>query len=222
MNPLKGMNKQDPLKRLVEKQSAQKEFSPMDPPDAYMPPKTDSIPYEKMSPFLQVLMDEHVVCLNKLDLFEEALLRLQKNGLVADHQADPGLRDFFSFLDKNIVAHNQKEEKILFPLLQERLLQKGEHSQEPNPVTAVDMLEDDHIRLMQLAAVTFNFLGLAVRLPDPASQVMVLDAAIEQGKSLVEILRLHIFREDNVAFSLAAKLITVKEFQEMEKRLPSE
>ncbi len=82
------------------------------------------------------------------------------------------------------------------------------------------MLEDDHIKLMQLAAVTFNFLGLAARLPDPASRAIVLDAAVEQGKSLVEILRLHIFREDKVVFSSAAELITSKEFQEMEKQLP--
>ena len=105
-------------------------------------------------------------------------------------------------------------------MLQKRLLDKGEHGQGQNPKTAVDMLEDDHIKLMQLAAVTFNFLGLAARLPNPPSRAMVLDAAIEQGKSLVEILRLHIFREDKVVFSLAIELITAGEFQKMEKQLP--
>jgi hemerythrin-like domain-containing protein len=209
----------DPLKRMVEKQSEQEEFSPMDPPDAYSPPGGEAIPYEKMPPFLQKLMDEHNAGLKELDAFEKVLMQLQKQGLKPDKQVDAGLRRFFSFLDEHIVPHNLKEEKILFPLLQKRLLEKGEHSQGQYPKTAVDMLEDDHIKLTQLAAVTFNFLGLAARLPDAASRAITLDAALEQGKALVELLRLHIFREDNVVFSLAVKHFTQDEFKVMEKQL---
>jgi hemerythrin-like domain-containing protein len=209
----------DPLKRMVEKQSEQEEFSPMDPPDAYSPPGEEAIPYEKMPPFLQKLMDENNAGLKELDAFEKVLMQLQKQGLKPDKQVDAGLRRFFSFLDEHIVPHNLKEEKILFPLLQKRLLEKGEHSQGQYPKTAVDMLEDDHIKLTQLAAVTFNFLGLAARLPDAASRAITLDAALEQGKALVELLRLHIFREDNVVFSLAVKHFTQDEFKVMEKQL---
>ncbi len=80
------------------------------------------------------------------------------------------------------------------------------------------MLEDDHIKMMQLAAVTFNFLGLVSRIPEHTSRAMVLDAAIEQGKALVEHLRLHIFRENNVAFGLAHIYINESEFEEMQQR----
>ncbi len=219
MIDMRKIQNSDPIKRMVEKQSEQDEFSPMDPPDAYSPPGLEAVPYEKMSPFLQKLMDEHATCLKKLDMFEEVLLLLQKNGLVPDPKVDEGLRQFFSFLDDSVVRHNLKEEKILFPLLQSRLLEKGEHGRGRHPKTGVDMLEDDHIKLMQLAAVTFNFLGLAARLRDAASRAIVLDAALEQGKSLVELLRLHIFREDNVVFSLAVKYLTKGEFQKMEKQL---
>jgi len=217
----KNFNQIDPIKRMVEKQTDQEELSPMTPPDAYEPPETDSIPYEKMSPFIQNLMDDHKLCLEKLDLLEDILSQLQEKGLSPDPKIDEGLREFFTFLDETIVRHNLKEEKILFPILQKRLLEKREQGHGANPKTAVDMLEDDHIKLMQLAAVTFNFLGLAARLPDPASRAIVLDAAVEQGKSLVEILRLHIFREDKVVFSSAAELITSKELKEMEKQLAS-
>jgi hemerythrin-like domain-containing protein len=219
MLDIKKLQTTDPLKRMVEKQSEQEEFSPMDPPDAYSPPGEEAIPYEKMPPFLQKLMDENNAGLKELDAFEKVLMQLQKQGLKPDKQVDAGLRRFFSFLDEHIVPHNLKEEKILFPLLQKRLLEKGEHSQGQYPKTAVDMLEDDHIKLTQLAAVTFNFLGLAARLPDAASRAITLDAALEQGKALVELLRLHIFREDNVVFSLAVKHFTQDEFKVMEKQL---
>jgi hemerythrin-like domain-containing protein len=219
MIDLKNLRDTDPLKRLAEKQSEQEEYSPMDPPDAYSPPGGEAIPYEKMPTFLQKMMDEHDACLKELDAFEEVLMQLQKQGLKPDKQVDAGLKRFFSFLDEHIVPHNLKEEKILFPLLQKRLLERGEHSKGQYPQTAVDMLEDDHIKFMQLAAVTFNFLGLATRLPDAASRAITLDAALEQGKALVELLRLHIFREDNVVFSLAVKHISEGEFRAMEKEL---
>lgn len=219
MLDMKNLQETDPLKRMVERQSEQKEYSPMDPPDAYSPPGIEAVPYDHMPLFIQKLMDEHKTFLQTLEMFEEILSKLQIDGLTPDPKVDEGLREFFKFLDDQIVHHNLKEEKILFPLLQKRLLEKGDHSQGHDRKTAVDMLENDHIQLMQLAAVTFNFLGLAARLTDAASRAIVLDAALEQGKALVEHLRLHIFREDAVVYTLAVKYITKREFKEMENQL---
>jgi len=211
----KKLQQEDPLKRIVEKQSDQEEFSPLNPPDAFSPPGLEPVPYEKLPSFLQQLVDEHRRCLKELDALEEVLNQLKEKGLKPDGEINQGLRRFFQFLDENIVAHNIKEEKILFPLLQERLLENGEHSQGKKPTTSVDLLEDDHIKLMQQAAVMFNFLGLAARLPDPTSRILTTEAALEQGKALIELLRLHIFREDNIVFAQAVKYLTTDEFARM-------
>lgn len=210
---LKQLKDIDPLTRIAEKQTEQEEYSPMNPPDAYDPPRLETIPYEDLHPFLQHLMNDHKACKEELDAFEEMLFQIQKEGVPRD--INQALSKFFRFLDEHVVVHHVKEEKILFPLLQDRLLAAGEHSRGPTPRTAVDMLEDDHLKIMQLAAVTFNFFGLAGRLPDPASRTIVLDAAIEQAKTMTEMLRLHIFREDNIVFPLAARHITGKELDEM-------
>lgn len=219
MPHLKELQKIDPLKRTVEKQTDRPEYSPMDPPEAYSPPGIEPLPYQQMPPILQKFIDEHQSCLKELDDLEEVLGRLQQRGLKADKKVDRGLKRFFRFIDECIVPHNLREEKILFPLLQQRLLEKGEHSRGSTPETAVDMLEDDHIKFMQLAAVTFNFLGLAARLPDAASRAIVLNAALAQGKAMVELLRLHFFREENVVFPLAVKHLSGEEFAGIDKRL---
>ncbi len=213
----KKLRETDPLKRMVEKQTQQEEFSPMNPPDPYAPPAMESIPYEALPAFLQQLVDEHRRCREELKAFEQVLHRLKEVGLRRDREVEQGLQRFFRFLDEHIVPHNTKEEKRLFPPLQECLLEAGEHSKGPSPTTAVDMLEDDHLKLMQLAAVTFNFLGLAARLPDPASQALTLDAAIEQGQAMVEVLRLHMFREENVVFPRAIEQLSAEEFRQMHK-----
>jgi hemerythrin-like domain-containing protein len=213
---LKKQQTIDPITRQTDKQSDIPEYSPMDPPDAYAPPSIEEVTYEEMPKFLQGLMDEHESIRIALESFEDILAQLREKGLTPDKSIDEGLRVFFNQLDDETVSHHQKEEKILFPLLHQRLIEKGEHSTGGETlITAVDMMEDDHIKLMQIAAVTFNYLGLAARLPDMRSRAIVLDAALEQGKALVELLRLHMFREDTVVFPLAVKHLSASELNEM-------
>jgi len=209
------LGKTDPLKRTVEKGLRDEGLSPMSPPDAYAPPGADqSVPYDQMHPVLQALRDEHESAKEAVQGFEDALIALQKDGI--RREADAALRAFFEAIDENVIPHNRKEEKILFPLLAQRLLENGEHSKGADRHTAVDMLESDHLEIVQLSAVVLNFFALAGRLPDENSRLLVFDAAIEQGKALVELLRLHIFREDTVVFSLAHKYITVDEFDQLD------
>lgn len=212
------LNQIDPLKKQPEEGLSGDGLSPMDPPEAYSPPAMDRVPPEEMHPFLRKLSEEHVAFMEELKDFDEAILSVQKTGYTKE--LDSKLRHFFHFFDHDFTTHNRREERVLFPLLNERLIADGEHSTGNNPTTATDIMEDEHLKAVQLAAVILNFMGLAFRLPDEKSRLIVLDAALEQGKNLVELLRLHIFREDNVVFSSAHRLITKAELDQMQKRCP--
>jgi hemerythrin-like domain-containing protein len=208
----------DYIKRNADKETnGQPEFSPMDPPDAYKPPSLLQVPYEEYYPFLKHLIDEHKIILLEIHKFESTLLEIRKEGI--NKVRNKNLSDFFRFLDEVIVLHNLKEERILFPLLHDRLLDRGEKSNTAIPETAIDMLENDHIKIMQLATLAFTLLGIASRLTDPTSRAVLSDMAVGQGNSLVELLRLHIFREDNVVFGLAHKYLSKEEFTEMELKM---
>jgi len=217
MIDLKVLNESDPLKRMVERQSESEEFSPMAPPDAYAPPAEETISYEDMPLPLRNLMDEHKEFLEELERFEEAISKLTEEGVTREIVEGGGIERFFRFLDERILVHNNREERKLFPLLGQRMLERGEHSNGAAPTSAVDMLEDDHVKLLQLGAVAFATFGLAVRLPDAASRAVTLDMAVEQCRTLVEELRLHMFREDHVVFPMAARLLTDREFAAMEE-----
>ncbi len=217
MIELKQLKDIDPLLRNAEKTLDEAEFSPMDPPDAYSPPGAGDVDYDSMHPFIQHLMDDHDAIVNHLDSFETVLAAVSLGGLSRDlHQQ---LSDFFRAFDEVIITHNYKEEKFLFQPLQKRLLEEGDHSQSSERRTAVDLLEDDHIKVLQLAAVTFNFFGLASRLPDPPSAAVALDAAVEQGKVLVDVLRLHIFRENNVVFPKAQECLSTQAKDDLLEKL---
>jgi hypothetical protein len=70
---------------------------------------------------------------------------------------------------------------------------------------------DDHVKVIQLAAVVVNLLRLGPHLPDPLSVRMVRDAALRHAGSLAELLRLHMFREDKIVFAAAPRLLRTQE-----------
>lgn len=211
----KSLQQDAPIKRNVEKSMELEEHSPMDPPEAYDGAGVEGVSYDQMDVLLQKYMDEHKVCINKAEMFEKGLVRFKENGYRLNEEINKAFSEFFHFLDHNIMDHNQREEKQLFPLLHKRLIESGEHGEGMDPKTAVDMMEDDHIKFIQLGALTFNMLGLAPRLPDERSRMLVYDVAFNNGLELIEMLRLHIYREDNIVFPLAHKLISKEDFAEL-------
>ena len=211
------LNRIDPLRKQAERGlDGGQGLSPMDPPDAYAPPSVEPVPAADMHPFLRQFRDEHVPFMEELNAFEAAILSIQKSGYT--READAKLRHFFHYFDQEFSPHHRREEATLFPLLHQRLIASGEHGNGSVPTTATDLMQDEHAKALQLAAVVVNFLGLVFRLPDERSGMIVLDAALEQGRNLVELLRLHVFREDNVVFSLAHRLISTAEFDQMQSR----
>ncbi len=204
-------NKTDLINRFVEKESSD-ELSPMNPPGAYSSQKIEFIPYEKMHPFLQQLIDEHKRLSDVLDKFERALINWRTNDWIFNKEIDEGLKNFFEFYDENIVEHNYKEEKILFPILNRKLIESGEHSTGEKRSTAIDFMEDEHIKIAQAVALVFNFLGLGSRLSDQKSKEITFESAFNQGIAVVETFRLHIHREENVLFLQTMHIFSDSDF----------
>ncbi len=192
--------------------------SPFSPPEAYNPPKIDDeIPYEEMHPFLQSLTDEHKAFSNKVTEFEETLLLIE--GGKVDREIDKKLRDFFEYFDEEIREHNLKEEKTLFPIVSIKMDKDGNHSKGLENFNAIDVLEDEHSKFIQLAAVVFNLFALFSRIPDERSRIIILDAAVLEAKALVELLRVHIFREDTIIFTYAHRNLCDEDFLQMQSKL---
>lgn len=219
MIDLAQANRVDPLKRMAEKENGTQEYSPMDPPGAYEPPALDTVPYENMHPGLRKLIDDHKEMKKQLDQFEAHLLAFKQQGWHHNAETQKAMSAFFSFMDSEFVKHSQKEEKVLFPVLQAKMMEHEEHSKGKFPKTAIDMMEDDHLKIMQHLTLMFNFLSLATRLPDATSRALTFDVATEQGISLIELLKLHMFREENIVFPKGHQHISHAEFGALEKKM---
>ena len=211
---MRTANQVDPLTRQPEAGVGDGSMSPMDPPEAYAPPGLDRVAPSEMHPFLRQLCEEHALLCEELRVVEEAILSAQKTGFTK--KVESTLLGFCQVLGRDFIPHSRQEEVILFPVLHQRLIADGEHSKGRAPTTAVDVMQDDHLKVIQLAAVIVNFLRLGRHLPDESSTLVVRDAALRHAKSLVELLRLHVFREDNIVFCSAHRLISAQELDRMQ------
>jgi hemerythrin-like domain-containing protein len=201
----------EPVEPINEDMNLGSGASPYSPPDAYKPPKVDDdVPYEEHHPFIQNLIDEHKVVSDKLTEFEETLAMME-NGKV-DREIDKRLQVFFEFFDDELRVHNSNEEKVFFPILSKMMNEDGTHSNGLDEFNSIDILEDEHSKFLQMAAVTFNLFALFSRIPDERSRVIVLDAAIAESRAFVELVRVHIFREETIVFSYAYRNFSDEDF----------
>lgn len=213
---LKKINKLDPLVRNAVREIDNLQGStPFDPPEAFDDNKKELIPMEDCPELLKQLMDEHKTALKHLDDFEKALVDFKSNGFVLTSDINLSFSEFFKYYDHGLMIHNDKEEKVLFPLLEEKLIENGEHSVGENPSTAIDVMEDDHVKIIQLGTLAFNLFGIATRLKDSQSQIFVCDTAYNVSRELIELLKLHIYREDYTLFPLAYKLLSKDHFDNL-------
>ena len=213
----KRLKEVDPVKAIGEKdiEIDNEELSPMDPPDAYSSYATIELENGELNESLTILKKEHEELAAVLDVFEKSISQFKELGYVLNHEVNDGFKKFFDFFDNHLLPHNRKEEKVLFPVLQKALLSNNEHGVGKNPVTAVDIMEDDHVKFIQLGALTFNLLGLAPRFREEQSKMFTYDVAYNNAKELIELIRLHVFREDNTLFPLAQKYLSSQQFNQI-------
>lgn len=224
MNPSSSTTSHnEKIKRVVEKSIKDEGLSPMSPPDYFNPPsKIEKTNFEELPPSIQTLIKEHQNALHYLQQFEETLQAFKENNFSYNAQTSSAFKTFFEFFDTSLLPHHQKESKYLFPILEKYLIKSGEHNRYMNHHqyhTPVDLMEDDHLKILQAGSLIFNLLGIFVRIPDPTSRLIIADIIFNKGTELIDLLRIHIYQEENILFPQSAKYLTKEEFEYINKHI---
>lgn len=135
----------------------------------------------------RLLMDEHQVILSVLAVLEEMARRVERDGVLDEHDAGAALDFFREYAD---ACHHAKEEDLLFPLMEARGFPR-----QGGP-TGVMIVEHDegraHVRAMR------DVLPPAAA-GDPAAQ----GAFSRHARAYVGMLRQHISKEDHCLYPMA-------------------
>ena len=215
MNDKRYLQSVDPLKRQGEAQTEDMGGpSPMGDPEDFKPSEDIQFPFEELHPFLQQLQNEHIELTDKNKKLKEAVLKMDKEHVI-NEEIKNLLNDFLEFFHAEFIPHNKREEVKLFPLLDKKLMAAGEHSNGPDPFTGVKLLEDDHIHALRLGAVLNSQLHLSSLISDFKSSSVIFQELRNTAQELAELIELHVFREDRIAFGLAQKLLSLQEMDEI-------
>lgn len=210
------LQKVDPIKKqaVVSREDQGTDLSPMSPPSAFTPPSNVKVEYQNLHPFLRQLVDEHNELKNVMEDFKKILDKMASSKEVMEKD-NKLVNQFFDIFMTDFVIHNRKEEKVLFPILEKRFLEIGEHSKSATPITPIDVLMNEHIEALQVAAEAKCTWNLLQQLFDKTSQHILLGAFIRKSNTLLEMMKLHIYREDDIVFSLAQKNLKTEELDQM-------
>ncbi len=180
---------------------------------------TVEIKKEDMSEMLKTFMEEHKAMIKVIEEFEKGIIEYKVNGYDLKPEINAAFSKFFKCVDEELLPHSRKEEKVLFSHLNKKLTQAKQFITDDRKITAVDVMEDDHVKFIQLGALSFNLLGLATRMADERSKFFVLDTAYDTSREFIELIKLHFYREEETVYPLAQKYISEEEFEMLQKEM---
>ena len=150
----------------------------------------------KLQDPIHLLREEHDTTLAELERMELAVADL--NG-ARRAQALQTLQNGLRFLDTAVRAHGEREEQLLYPVL-------GRHV----PKQTVDVMLEEHKELWW----EMDLLETALRRQDPPHQEVRWHAI-----ALIDLLRRHIDKENNVIFLMTAQMLSEQEYRDLAEAL---
>jgi hemerythrin-like domain-containing protein len=113
------------------------------------------------------------------------------------------IRELVGLLETQFATHMRDEEELLFPALAESL---------PETATSLGLLRGEHEELRQMLAAIASQLD---RSSSPARDEQV----VVQFRDFVDLLRLHIHKEEATVFNIAARALAPLEITALSRRI---
>ncbi|MFQ5601080.1 MAG: hemerythrin domain-containing protein [Candidatus Krumholzibacteriia bacterium] len=145
---------------------------------------------------IRLLKREHDAALEVVDRMELAVADLLGARKAAALQV---LRRSVEFLENEVRAHGKQEEEVLYPAL-------GRHV----PEQTIDVMLEEHRELWW----ELDLLGNALKSPDPP-----LNEVRWHAIALIDLLRRHIDKENNVVFLMTAQMLSRQEYRDLAEAL---
>jgi hemerythrin-like domain-containing protein len=136
------------------------------------------------------------VALAVLDRLEAAVRDLTTPGALAVVQ------EAIAFLDEELRAHNEREEKTLFPVLERYLPPQG----------PTDVMRSEHRELWKL----LDDLDAGMRDTPPSPSNIY-----QRGMAAADLLRRHIQKENGILFPMAEQLLSPEEMSSIARQMES-
>ncbi|MBI5216858.1 MAG: hemerythrin domain-containing protein [Ignavibacteriae bacterium] len=151
---------------------------------------------------LEIFVKEHEEGVHYLHQLQTATKYISQSGFSFD--AFMKLGEAIRFIDNELRAHNEKEEKYLFPLLEH-------HAGNP-----VRIMLEEHRELWKLFA---RIRQCVEDIEEGRIYATTVKELVQASDQLYELLLNHIKKEDEVLFPMAKKVLTQEEYEQLRESL---
>lgn len=148
-----------------------------------------------MSKFLGHLSKEHDEVLVELVKLENLLMKISKETSLESEEAE--IKLFLNLIDKGIKRHFDEEEEILFPVM---ILSKFTNKEHITEILLEHVELYNYFNMFKKGYFTGN------------SQTL-----IEAGEKIIEVLRLHIEKEEKITLQMAKSIFGPEETDEFDQ-----
>jgi len=146
---------------------------------------------------------DHRSVLEQVSKLELGVLATDRGVRALMQERDRELLELVAMLERQFATHMAAEDQVLFPEL-ERVLPQGH--------AAVEPLRAEHEELRAM----LQRLGKTLR--EPARAVRDEQISV-QARDLIDLLRIHIRKEESIVLNVAEKVLTPREIDALEARI---
>jgi hemerythrin-like domain-containing protein len=151
---------------------------------------------------LRPFLDDHRDVQTHLDRVERVVLGTRRTGRLT-HRGRSMLCETVELLKLHIATHMTAEDEVLFPALEDFL---------PGGKPSLDPLREEH-RELRLQLTSLDELAQAPADRARDEQILV------QARDFVDLLRLHIHKEEAAIFTMASRVLSPRELEMLSERI---
>jgi hemerythrin-like domain-containing protein len=162
---------------------------------------------------VELLMSDHQTVLGKLDKLDQIFFKLEDDPASLEEADRAFFHEMISIFDTEIVVHFEREEKALFPVMERYT---------PRDMGPIAIMLEEHPKIFGAIDKFKEDVDALTDMEEPEEEF--IEDMIYNVRSLIEMLRSHIDKEDNMLLPMAESHLNAAEwntvFADMEKITP--
>lgn len=165
---------------------------------------------ERKPKAVELFSSDHQTVLGKLEKMDTIFFQLEDDPTSLGETDSAFLREMVSIFDTELVVHFQREEKILFPVMERYV---------PREMGPIAIMLEEHVRIFEAIDKFRKDVNGLTSSGGPSEEA--ISDMLYNARSLIETLRSHIDKEENVLLPMAESHLTQPEWaavwRDMEK-----
>ena len=156
---------------------------------------------ERKPEAVELFSSDHQTVLGKLEMMDKIFFQLEDDPASLREADLDFLREIIGIFDTELVVHFQREEKVLFPVMERYV---------PRDMGPIAIMLEEHVKIFEAIDKFKEDVNGLISAGGPSEEA--IEDMLYNARSLIETLRSHIDKEENLLLPMAESHLTQPEW----------